>query len=376
MNSQTQKTYPSLDADIQTDVLIIGGGLTGACLAYFFTEAGFDTVLTEEKKLGNRNTMMDSGIIQRMPPSTVNRRKISSEAPDFLSSFYRDLFQNFQEISESLSENADCLHKNHLLYSDTITGINDLTLEYLSRREKGIACSLVESFPNLSIKTGIFQEHAAGILPAVPFLHHLIDRASERGLQIFEDTGILRFQNTAEHCICQTSHHNLITSKVVVCATGSEIEHFTDRKFGQKTYVCQLLSEPLENLTEQWKQTVFQNIRTNTRFYVNENQQILLEAVGNSRNILSKSERLEHFLRELTGKPQKTVRRTIFKTTETRDFLPVIGADPINPSLLYALSYGINGVLSALYAGKALCSFYQGNYPKAFPFLSPGRSSL
>ena len=376
MNFQTTKTFPYLNEDIKTDVLIAGGGLTGACLAYFFTEAGIDTVLIEAEKLGYQGTSSDTGILQLVPENTVNRRKTLSEFPNFPYSFYRDMLQNFKELPDVLVNRCGYNEKDYLLYSDTITGTNDLTLEYICRKEKNIPCSLLNSFPGLPMKTGIFQENAAGTIHPFSFMHYLIDCAVENGLKVFENTKAVQFQNTAERYLCKTNYHNIITSKIIICAAGSETDLFTERKFGQKSCRCQLLSEPLENLDSQWKNTIFQNIRTNTRFYVTEEQQILLETIGNSRNILSKSNQLEHFLYELTGKRQKIIRRTVSKTIETRDFLPIIGAEPVNPSLLYALPYGTNSVLSSIYAGKALCSLYLGNYPKDFSFISPGRSSL
>lgn len=376
MKSQTAKKFPCLTKDIETDVLIAGGGLTGACLAYFFAEAGIETVLIEAKELGCRDTSADSGIIQLVPENTANRRKTPSESPDFPYSFYRDMLQIFKEISNRLPDDCGYTEKNHLLYSDTITGTNDLTLEYIFRKERNMPCRLLNSFPGLPVKTGIFQEQAAGILQPLSLMRPLIDRAVENGLNVFENTKAIQFQNTADRCLCKTNHHHIITSKIILCAAGTETELFTERRFGRKSCRCQILSEPLEKINTQWKNTLFQNIRTNTRFYVTEEQQILLETVGNSRNILSKSEQLESFLYELAGKGTKIVRRTISKSIEPKDFLPVIGAEPVNPSLLYALPYGTNGVLSSIYAGKALCSFYLGNYPKDFPLVSPGRNTL
>lgn len=43
-----QKTYETVSHDIQSDVLIIGGGIAGITTAYCLTKEGYDVVLVED----------------------------------------------------------------------------------------------------------------------------------------------------------------------------------------------------------------------------------------------------------------------------------------------------------------------------------------
>ena len=43
--------FPPLEEDIQTDVLIIGGGMAGILCAYFLGQAGVDYVLVEADRM-------------------------------------------------------------------------------------------------------------------------------------------------------------------------------------------------------------------------------------------------------------------------------------------------------------------------------------
>jgi heterodisulfide reductase subunit A-like polyferredoxin len=40
-------TYPSLETDLKTDILIVGGGITGSLIAAQCVRDGYDTVLIE-----------------------------------------------------------------------------------------------------------------------------------------------------------------------------------------------------------------------------------------------------------------------------------------------------------------------------------------
>ena len=43
--------FPALDHDLQTDVLVIGGGMAGLLTAYYLQEKGIDTVLVEQDRI-------------------------------------------------------------------------------------------------------------------------------------------------------------------------------------------------------------------------------------------------------------------------------------------------------------------------------------
>ncbi len=46
-----KKEFPSLEQDENTDVCIIGGGLTGISTAYYLSKAGLKVVLLEKYKI-------------------------------------------------------------------------------------------------------------------------------------------------------------------------------------------------------------------------------------------------------------------------------------------------------------------------------------
>ena len=42
--------YPALSENVQTEVLVVGGGLSGLLSAYFLVQAGVDCVLVEPER--------------------------------------------------------------------------------------------------------------------------------------------------------------------------------------------------------------------------------------------------------------------------------------------------------------------------------------
>ena len=54
---------PFLDENIETDILIIGGGITGLSTAYFLRDKGYKVCLTEKNYIGNGVTTKSTGKI-------------------------------------------------------------------------------------------------------------------------------------------------------------------------------------------------------------------------------------------------------------------------------------------------------------------------
>lgn len=56
--------YPYLSDIIECDALIIGGGVTGAIIAYYLTKEGINTVLVDKNIIGYGSTRASTAILQ------------------------------------------------------------------------------------------------------------------------------------------------------------------------------------------------------------------------------------------------------------------------------------------------------------------------
>ena len=50
--------------DINTEILIVGGGITGSLLAYQCMADGYDTVLLDRREIGNGSTSATTSMLQ------------------------------------------------------------------------------------------------------------------------------------------------------------------------------------------------------------------------------------------------------------------------------------------------------------------------
>ena len=57
-------SYPSLDKDISTDVLIVGSGITGSLIAHRCMQEGYKTVLIDRREVANGSTSATTSMLQ------------------------------------------------------------------------------------------------------------------------------------------------------------------------------------------------------------------------------------------------------------------------------------------------------------------------
>ena len=57
-------TYPPLHQNLQCDVAVIGGGITGALIAYHLVEAGLETVVLDKRHIAWGSTSATTALLQ------------------------------------------------------------------------------------------------------------------------------------------------------------------------------------------------------------------------------------------------------------------------------------------------------------------------
>ena len=55
--------FPKIESDIKTDVLIIGGGMSGILCAYFFKQKNVEYILCEAKSIGSGTTAYTTAVL-------------------------------------------------------------------------------------------------------------------------------------------------------------------------------------------------------------------------------------------------------------------------------------------------------------------------
>jgi glycine/D-amino acid oxidase-like deaminating enzyme len=63
----TGERYPSLRRDLDADVAVIGGGVTGAAVAWVFAEAGVRVAVMDARRISRGSTAASTALLMQEP---------------------------------------------------------------------------------------------------------------------------------------------------------------------------------------------------------------------------------------------------------------------------------------------------------------------
>ena len=64
LKSGLLNVYPSLQEDLRVDFAIMGGGITGALVAYYLSQAGVSVAVCDRRHIGMGSTCASTGLLQ------------------------------------------------------------------------------------------------------------------------------------------------------------------------------------------------------------------------------------------------------------------------------------------------------------------------
>ncbi len=220
--AKTGPVYPPLVGNTNTEVTIVGGGITGVLTAYFLAQKGIKPVLIESLDIGGGTTAHSTGNLYCMVDEKL--QKVKSK---FDSNTARKVAQSRQstvDIIEQLVQqhNIDCnfMRAPWYLYAFDEKDNNIIEKEYETAVECGVAnAKLLESMPGIPYKTSksLVVENQAQFHP-LKFVQHIASIATQLGAHIYERTKMLNYEVSNNQYIIHTTN-GIITSNKLVMAT-------------------------------------------------------------------------------------------------------------------------------------------------------------
>ncbi len=176
--------FAPLRSDLNTDVLVIGGGLAGVLCAYKLSRAGVDCALVEADRIGGGNTKNTTAKITSQHGLIYD--KLIREFGVECSRLYLEANQKALEEYRVLCQGMDCGFEEEDSFVYSMDKRWKLERELRALERLGFSAELVEQIPlPLPVAGAVKFPHQAQFHP-LKFL-----AAIARGLRIFEHTKVL-----------------------------------------------------------------------------------------------------------------------------------------------------------------------------------------
>lgn len=353
--------YPMLKTAISTDVLIIGGGISGILTARLLTDSGVSCVIAEAGKICGgitRNTTAKITVHHGLIYSKITEKYGSNYAK-----MYLDANQKAAERFERLAESIDCDYETRDSFIYAKNNPKPLYDELSALSEIGCPAELCESVPlPFSTVGAVLVKNQAQFNP-LKFLSALT-----KGLDIYENTHIIELdKNTA------ISVDGKITAKNIVFASHFPFVNSRGSYF-LKMYQSRSHILALENA--QPVNGIFMDEDANGFSFRDYKNMLLIGGGAHKTGCPSRTEELLKFA-ERYYPAAKPVNLWSAQDCMTLDGLPYVGNYSANTPDRYVIT-GFNkwGMTNAMAAAEIIRDKILGKENENAPVFNPSRTIL
>jgi glycine/D-amino acid oxidase-like deaminating enzyme len=353
------KSYPSLKEDISTEILIVGGGITGALIAYKLLKEGRDVVLVDRRDVCNGSSAASTAMLQYEIDVSLHEL-IEQRGLTCAVSSYQNCEKAIFDLKKIVDEiKSDCQFefKKSIYFTSTKKDLDFLKKEFDARKEHGFKVKWLEKDDlkkiGLQAYAGI-ESNSAAVMDTYKFANDLLKYCSENGLQVYDRTDIEKIDHQEDGIeLTTTSKINIKANHIIQCTGYESTESLEDDVVDLKSTYA-LASEAFKELPDAFKDHIYWNT-SSPYLYFRGTQDGRIIMGGGDENFKSAYKR-----DSLLPKKEKSLVREFHKCFpyinfeldyswagtfgETKDGLPYLGKPDLNKNEHYILGFGGNGI--------------------------------
>jgi len=380
INSGLPANYPKLDESIKTDIVIIGGGISGALTAFYLVNAGLNCVTVDARTIGLGSTSASTALLQYeldTPLSELANQigfqqaarayQMCSESIDTIKSISK-------EIKFSLFEK-----QKSLFFAATKKDQKLIEAEFSARKKAGFEVEYLDA-KDVEVNYGFSASSAilsaqGGTTDPYMFTHALLQTSIKKGLQVFDRTEVSKINYKKNGVELMTQNGHSISAKTIVNASGYEITEFIDKKIVKLNSTYALASEHVQSHVPVWKDKtllwntadpyLYMRLTTDNRIIIGGRDEKFYNPESRDKLIKSKTALLKKDFSKLFPEIELIPEFSWTGTFgSTKDSLPYIGTYAKTPHTYYALGFGGNGITFSVIAAQIISDLITGKKNK------------
>lgn len=374
------QSFPSLKENLQTDVAIIGAGITGALVGYHLAKAGVQVALFERRHAGMGSTSASTALLQYEIDTHLTQLTewFGEEKAARSYQLCLDAILKIQKLCKELNIDNEFQLKKSFYYASRKRDVKSLQEEYKLRRKHGIELEYlekkeIEKLFSFSAPAGLLSK-VSGQVDAYKMAHALLGKLPEMGGSVHNQTEIKDIRYHNDWVELRTEDDCQIRAKRLVIAAGYESQTYLKQKVENLNSSYAIISEPMAKqdfwhdnclVWETARPYLYMRTTSDYRILIGGRDEKFYNPDKRDRLIEKKAEQLEADFKELfPDVPFKRDFQWAGTFAETKDGLPYIGESPERPLTYFALGFGGNGITFSLVAAEIIRDLYLGKANK------------
>ena len=360
------KVYPYLNKDIETDVVVVGGGVSGAITAFFLAKEGFDVVVLEKNIIGCSNTSLSCGTITdftdqmyikvEKDKETINKMQIKAN-------------KLLDEILVDINNNKDLKRINHNIITTKMFQKGIFKAEQEKRNTLGQKVELLEK------GNGIVIEEESRLIDTYELTAQIINYLNKfPNVHIYENTSLISFNTNYNGVEITTNNDFKIKAGSLILTTrvdGLNIASIPNcqlyRRFGIKLKTnfkeelsLKVLNDiPIYIRVDNFGNMIVSGIDTKYSYRMENSKVIEMLEKENEKRLIG-----------LVAKifPKIEIAEEIISFSgnilDTKDKLPIISEIDKLPNVYLNIGVGCSAIANVLVGADILKEAVQGYYKK------------
>lgn len=374
-------TFPKLDHDITTDVVIIGGGISGALMRYYLVNEGVDCVMLDARTIGLGSTSASTALLQYEIDRPLCKLidTVGKEKAERAYVLCGEAITKIGEISKKLGLD-DFEYRPSVYYAAFKKDVPMLKAEFEARKAAGFDVEYLEA--DELEKRYAFKGHGAIVSQlaaqtnAYIFTHYLLQHRKKKTdkLNIYDRTEVIDIKHTKTGVTLKTATGHIVKCNKLVYATGYEVVDFIDKDIVdlQSTYAV---------ISEQYNERPFWN--EEALIWNTADPYLYLRTTPDNRVLIGgrdvrfhdpakRDKLMKRKAKELVEDANKLFPHLEFKPEftwcgtfgATKDMLPYIGEYKPLPNSYFSLGFGGNGIIFCLIGAEIITDLILGRENK------------
>ncbi len=382
-------TYPMLQKNLSADIVVIGGGITGALVSHSLMEEGYGVTLIDRRDIGQGSTSATTSMLQYeidTPLFELAEKIGEAEAAQCYQAGIAAV-KDLKKLVDKTKIDCGFALKKSLYIAHNAKAAKNLYQEFEIRDKhklgvQWLTASQVMRGYGVASHGAILSDTAASV-DAYKLAHELIALNVKRGMQVFDQTEIKRFSfNTRHPEITTTEGHKVKTKKIIFCS-GFESTLLLKEKVAELIYTYACVSEQHIKVNNNLSGVLIWDTNDPYLYMRTTDDGRLLVGGEDSpfKETIMQQEIKERKATLLIRKLNKTIPDINFVEDiswggvfgSTKDGLPYIGASPEYKNALFVLGFGGNGITFSAQGMKIIPQLLKGEENELAYFYRFGR---
>ncbi len=257
-------SYPSLRADISSEIVIIGCGITGALMAYQLLKEGRKVIMLDKRDVANGSSAASTGMLQYEIDTPlhelIEQRGLSSAVSSYKNC--EKAITDLKKITEEIKSDCGFEFKKSIYFCSSKREIDFLKKEFECREAHGFKVKWIkkEEIEKLGLKAyAAIESESGAIIDAYKFTQDMLAHCSKNGVRIFDRTEVSSIKENNDKLTITTTGNFKIEARHIVHCTGYESTNTLKEKVVNLKSTYALASETFEKVPKPFKTHIFWN---------------------------------------------------------------------------------------------------------------------